>query len=215
MSSIERIKCGNGNVYLVSEGDSAILIDTCHEEYRDKILEKCKAKNARLIVLTHGHIDHIQNAAFLSEKLSAPIAMHIADYKLTRNNWSEPMYAHTLLGKIIIMMSRRSFEHDKVEPFEPALYLKEGDTLDDYGVSATVIELPGHTKGSIGIKVGDSDIIVGDALMNMVYPSKSPLYGNRAVMEQSATKISSLGDVMIHFGHGKPMRAKQWRDFVK
>jgi len=35
MSEIERIKCGNGNAYIVSEGEHSILVDTCHEEYRD------------------------------------------------------------------------------------------------------------------------------------------------------------------------------------
>ncbi|MCL2140743.1 MAG: hypothetical protein FWH42_03580 [Dehalococcoidia bacterium] len=40
MSNIERIKCGNGNAYLVSDGNNAILIDTCRESYRDMILKK-------------------------------------------------------------------------------------------------------------------------------------------------------------------------------
>ena len=41
MNDIERIKCGNGNVYLVSEGDNAILVDTCREQYRSMIVDKC------------------------------------------------------------------------------------------------------------------------------------------------------------------------------
>jgi len=210
MNAIERVKCGNGNVYLVSEGGNAILVDTCREQYRGMIIDKCMTKNVRLIILTHGHIDHIQNAAYLSEKLNAPIAMHKADYELTKNNLSEPMYAHTLLGKVILRLSKHSFEHDKAEPFEPALFVKDGETLNEYGITATFLELPGHTKGSIGILIGDTDILVGDALMNMSWPVKSPLYGNRAVMEESAARISALGDLTIHFGHGKPVKNRQW-----
>jgi len=210
MSTIERIKCGNGNVYLVSEGENSVLIDTCREPYRDAIIEKCKGKNVRLIILTHGHVDHIQNAAFLSQELNAPVAMHKGDYELIRDNWAEPMSANNLLGKIILMLSKKSFERDKIEPFEPLVFLSDGDTLNEYGIPATVIELPGHTRGSIGIRVGETDIIVGDALMNMVYPAKSPLYGDKAQMEKSAAKISALGDVMIHFGHGKPVKNRIW-----
>ena len=210
MNTIERIKCGNGNVYLLSEGDNTILVDTCREQYRSMIVDKCRTKNVRLIILTHGHIDHIQNAAYLSEKLNAPIAMHKADYELTKNNWLEPIYAHNLLGKIILRLSKHSFEHDKVEPFEPALFVKEGDALNEYGITASVLELPGHTKGSIGILIGDMDILVGDALMNMSWPAKSPLYGNRAAMEESAARISALGDLMIHFGHGKHVKNRKW-----
>ena len=39
MSEIERIKCGNGNAYLISNGENAILVDTCRAQYRDMILE--------------------------------------------------------------------------------------------------------------------------------------------------------------------------------
>ena len=209
MSGIERIQCGNGNVYLISNDDKAVLVDTCRIQYRALILEKCKAKNIRLIVLTHGHVDHIQNAAFFSKELNVPIAMHKDDYALTKNNLAEPMFAHSLLGKIIVKLSQKSFEADVIEPFEP-VFLADNDSLSEYGITATIVGLPGHTKGSIGVKVGDTDVIVGDALMNMIYPAKSPLYGDRAIMEQSAAKISALSDLMIHFGHGKSVRNRKW-----
>jgi len=211
MNGIERIKCGNGNCFLVRNGGNAILVDTSRVQFRDRILKQCENKNVRLIVLTHGHIDHIQNAAFLSKELNVPIAMHKADYELIKNNLAEPLSAHSLLGKLILRMSMSSFENDKVDPFEPAVFLSEGDALDKYGIRAAIImELPGHTKGSIGVIIGDTDMIVGDALMNMFYPTKSPLYGNRADMEKSAERIGSLGNIEIHFGHGKSVKNRDW-----
>ena len=210
MSEIERIKCGNGNAYIVSDGDNAILVDTCHEEYKELILGKCRMKNVKLIVLTHGHFDHIQNAAYLSERLNAPIAMHQDDYVLIKDKLAEPMLMHTLLGKVIMMMSQKGFKKAKVEPFEPGVYLEDGYSLEEYGIPATVLGLPGHTRGSIGVIIGDTDIIVGDALMNILYPTKSPLYSDRAVMVQSAARISSLGDMTIYFGHGSPTKNRKW-----
>jgi glyoxylase-like metal-dependent hydrolase (beta-lactamase superfamily II) len=210
MSNIERIKCGNGNAFIVIGDESSVLVDTCHTQFREMILEKCREKNVKLIVLTHGHFDHIQNAAYLSKELNAPIAMHKDDYGLIKNKLAEPILAHNLVGKFIMKLSQNGFEQEKVDPFEPKIFLKDGDSLYEYGVLASVVELPGHTKGSIGIKVGDADIIVGDALMNMPFPMKSPLYGNRDVMEESAAKISAFGDVMIHFGHGKSSRNRNW-----
>lgn len=210
MSNIERIQCGNGNCYLVYEGNNAILVDTSRTQYRDKILEKCKSKNVKLIVLTHGHVDHIQNAAYLSKELNAPIAMHRADYELSKDNMIEPLHAHNILGKLILALSIKSFQQDKIQQFEPKVYLQDSDSLANYGVQAMVIGLPGHTKGSIGLIIGESDIIVGDALMNMFYPSKSMLYGNRKIMEKSAKKISNFKNATIHFGHGKPVANKNW-----
>jgi len=47
-------------------------------------------------------------------------------------------------------------------------------------------------------------------LMNMIRPTKSPLYGDKAAVERSAARISSLGDATIHFGHGKPVKNRMW-----
>jgi glyoxylase-like metal-dependent hydrolase (beta-lactamase superfamily II) len=202
MPEINRIKCGNGNCFIVKDGSNAILVDTSRTAYRDKILEECRKENVSLIFLTHGHVDHVQNVAYLAEQLKVPVAMHREDYKLTKNNMLEQLSAKKLLGKLILKLSIDSFEHDIIEPFEPDIFFKEGDTLEQFGINARVIELPGHTKGSIGLVAGE-DIIVGDALMNMFYPTVSMLYGNEENMLKSAEKITSSGAKMIYFGHGK------------
>lgn len=120
------------------------------------------------------------------------------------------MFAHTLLGKFALALTIRSFKRDKVEPFEPGVFLTDGDALDSYGVKATVIGLPGHTKGSIGVLIGNSDIFVGDALMNLVYPVKSMLYGDREDMIRSAEKISTFRSATVHFGHGRSVGNRVW-----
>ena len=210
LAHITRIPCGSGNCFCIEQDDSAILVDTCREQYRDQILLACKGKNIRLIVLTHGHVDHVQNAAALSAAFAAPIAMHRADLGLIRDNTEQPMVAHTLAGRYVLAGIRKSFDQDVIEPFEPRVFLEQGDSLDDFGIPATVVELPGHTKGSIGIQLDDGDLFVGDALMNLFFPAKSMLYGDRSTMLQSAAKISSLGPVTIHFGHGKSRPNKKW-----
>ena len=94
--------------------------------------------------------------------------------------------------------------------FKPNVLLHNDDSLSDYGIDAHIISLPGHTDGSIGIDVDNKHLIVGDALMNMFFPTVSMLYHNRDNMLESARKISSLGNRMIYFGHGKPVANKQW-----
>ena len=210
MVEIKRIICGNGNCFLIKDNDEAILVDTSRTKYRKQIIDSCKNLNIKLIILTHGHVDHIQNAAYLSKELNAPIAMHKADYELSKNNIPEPLSAHTLLGKIILALSIKSFEKDEIESIEPTIFLSYGDSLNDFGINATIIGLPGHTKGSIGIKVGENDFIVGDALMNMFYPTTSLLYGNYEKMKNSADRISNSGQMTIHFGHGKSVSNRKW-----
>lgn len=209
MVKIHRIVGGNVNSYIVADNDKAILIDTGGKKYREKILEKCKDFHVSLIVLTHGHMDHCQNAAYLANALHIPIAMNKNDMNLIPDNTKQSLLAKTLLGKIVLSVSLNSFEKDILEEFEPTIYLKNGDNLSDYGVDAKVVELPGHTKGSIGIEVEDN-LLVGDALMNMFYPTVSMLYVDEQEMLSSAKYISELGDKTIYFGHGKPKRNREW-----
>lgn len=209
MAAIHGIGSGNVNCYIVSEGDQAILIDTGRKKCRGKVLEACRKYHVGLIVLTHGHMDHCQNAAYLADALQIPIAMSRKDMDLIPDNRRQALSAKSFLGKIVLSVSLRSFERDSLEPFEPTIFVEDGDVLDDCGIAAKVIGLPGHTKGSVGIRIGDS-LFVGDALMNMFYPTVSMLYAEEREMLESAALISGLGEVTIYFGHGKPKRNRRW-----
>lgn len=209
MVKIHRIAGGNVNCYIVADNDKAILIDTGRKKYREKILEKCKEFHVSLIVLTHGHMDHCQNAAYLANALCIPIAMNKKDMNLIADNRKQALLAKTFLGKIVLSVSLSSFEKDSLDVFQPTVYLKNGDDLSDYGVDAKIVELPGHTKGSIGIEAEDN-LFVGDALMNMFYPTVSMLYADEQEMLSSVKYISELGDKTIYFGHGKPKRNREW-----
>lgn len=210
MINIQRIKCGNGNCYIVKENGNAILVDTARPKYRDKILLACQKEKIQIIILTHTHMDHCQNAAFLSEKLGVPIAICEMDEELIENNMLQPLHAKSLAGKLVKTISERSLHHDSIPKFAPTIYLKDGDSLIKYGINAKIINLSGHTKGSIGIVFGKEGVIVGDALMNMFYPTISMLYHDYEKMLESARKIGKLGDCMIYFGHGAPKCNRIW-----
>ena len=194
---------------IVADNDKAILIDTDRKKYCEKILERCKKFHVSLIVFTHGHMDHCQNAAYLAEALHIPIAINKNDMDLITDNRKQSLLAKTLLGKIVLSVSLSSFEMDSLEVFDPIIYLKNGDDLSEYGIAAKVVELPGHTKGSIGVEIEDN-LFVGDALMNMFYPTASMLYVDEQEMLLSAKYISELGEKTIYFGHGKPKRNREW-----
>lgn len=66
---IKRISGGQANVYLIRGQKGSILIDAGISRYREKIARVCSDALVKLIVLTHGHFDHCQNAAYLAEKL--------------------------------------------------------------------------------------------------------------------------------------------------
>lgn len=210
MVDVHRINCGGVNCYIVVDNGRAILIDAGRRKYQKKILEKCREFNVSLIVLTHGHLDHCQNAAYLAKILNIPVAMSEKDINMIPDNRKQSMLAKTFLGKIVLSVSLGGFEKDSLDVFEPTIYLKSGDRLNEYGVDAKVVELPGHTEGSIGLKIEGNKLFVGDALMNMFYPTISMLYTDEEKMLESAKYIAKMGEKTIYFGHGKPKRNRKW-----
>lgn len=214
-SCVERISCGNVNCYLVKGPSGAVLVDTGRSACRDKVLSACRNAGVRLVALTHGHVDHVQNAAFLAEALGVPIAMSPADAGLARDNCSRPLKGRGLLGKALLAASLRSFRKDPVPAFEPSVWLKGGDRLDAFGVPARVLELPGHTRGSIGLDLPETfgpggETLVGDALMNLGAPGLPLLYEDREASAESGRVIAGLGKRRIWFGHGGPAENRMW-----
>lgn len=210
MSGIHRIRCGNVNCYIVENGSNGILVDTGKREFADQVIEQCRVHHVNLIVLTHAHFDHAENAARISDALGIPIGMNERDRNLIPSNANQALSAETLLGKAVLSASLRAFSVRAMPEFTPDILLKDGDSLTNYGISADIIALPGHTDGSIGLDVDHAHLIVGDALMNMLYPTVSMLYHNKKEMLESAAKIGRLGVRKLHFGHGGPVPNRQW-----
>jgi len=210
----EQIKSGlaGGNCYILSQDGSAVLVDTGTANYRDTILEKCRQQNVRLIVITHGHYDHVQNAAFLAKALGVPVAMHPADLPLLENILAEPILAHRPLGKVMVWAIKLQqwpwlgkllswALNNEIPAFVPDIALDDGFSLAPYGVDARVIVLPGHTRGSVGVVAG-SDLLVGDAMMNILGPSEALHYVDKTAMEASAAKVRGYEGATVWMGHG-------------
>ena len=204
MRGIRRIPCGNVNCYLVQGEEGAVLVDTGYTGYVERLLDTCLGAGVRLIVLTHGHLDHIQNTALLMERLGVPAALHPADLGLLTDQQSQPLSAQGPAGRLLLSLSRPSFQTQAFLPFTPTVELREGASLAPWGVDARVLELPGHTAGSIGLDVEGHSLIVGDAMMNLFRPGPSCLCSDPAAQRDSIARIRSLGPRSLYFGHGRP-----------
>ncbi len=72
-NGVETFKLGGVNCYIIKEGENYFMIDTGFSSKRsklDKLIENagCKPGNFKLIILTHGDLDHSGNGVFLREK---------------------------------------------------------------------------------------------------------------------------------------------------
>ena len=204
MHKIHQIKCKTDNCYIVESNGKAVLVDTGSGEAYNSVLEECRKYDIRLIVLTHVHFDHAENAAKLSEELNVPVAFHRSDEELFDNSSAQPLMSYGIVGRVVLGLSLKVLRDTKVKKPEKIVYIDEGDDLSSYGIDAKIISLPGHTKGSIGVDVEGQSLLVGDALDNWISPATGHLYSNMDDLKYSAEKIRSLGERMIYYGHGKP-----------
>lgn len=204
MISIKRIKGGTDNCYLVAEGNKAILIDTASKANLDMVTTECDKYDMQLIVLTHVHFDHAENAAVLSRRYNIPVAVHKNDEELFDSFDKQPLKSYGLVGRVVLGLSLKVLRNTKVERPEKLIYVADGDDLASYGIRARILELPGHTRGSIGVDVEEEHLFVGDELDNWINPGIGHLYYDFEAIKKSAEKIRELGDRTVYYGHGKP-----------
>jgi glyoxylase-like metal-dependent hydrolase (beta-lactamase superfamily II) len=99
----------------------------------------CTPGKLRLVVLTHGDVDHAGNAAYLRAKYGAQIAMHAGDKGMVEhgdaawNRKAKPDFV-TVTGRFIMAagtLMERFRRSDSFEVFEPDLLVEDGFDLSD------------------------------------------------------------------------------------
>lgn len=134
------------NCYLVacSETGEGIVIDPGAGGKR--ILQQIRQRGLKIteIVNTHGHIDHTGANGRLKKELQVPLALPEKDLAI---------YRKPLLG-LSFLLGR---------PVPPDRLLREGEQIAFGKQVLTVVETPGHTRGSISLS-GSGAVFTGDAL---------------------------------------------------
>ena len=227
--SITHIKGGTDNCYIVSDGKNAILFDTASKENllkvffarrieKDRILfdtaskenlqqvsDECSKYDLKLIVLSHPHFDHAEYADALSKKFNVPVAYNEKDDGIFDDYDSQPLHSYGLVGFVVLKASLKVLSRTKVTRPQNRFFVKEGDTLAEYGFpDIKVTELPGHSKGSIGLLVADDALLAGDSLDNWIRPGMGHLYTDLEAEKKTVEKIRSFGKRTYYYGHGKP-----------
>jgi len=221
-SLIKTITFRGVNCYLIKTKEGYILVDTGFSNQRIKIenaLDNAGVQlgNLKLILLTHGDFDHSGNCAYLREKYQSKIAMHKDDLGMVEHGdlfysrESRNIFIRILI-KIVLPLFRMNLK--KNDQFTPDIYLEEGDDLSEYGFSAKVVHLPGHSKGSIGFHTMENNLFIGDLLENNVKkgPVKCSLIDNSVDLDASIDKLKTLSLKTVYPGHGNPFLVE---DFIK
>jgi hydroxyacylglutathione hydrolase len=226
---IIRIDLNGVNCYLGKEGDSFILFDTGGHTVMDKTFTDrcetlvselgkagCKPGNLKLVILTHGDIDHVANSIFIREKYQTKIAMHAGDLQLVENLTIKKMMQsfkyRSIIYKIIFQIMKEQIKKvsskilSDFKTFSPDILIDEGYSLLEYGFDAKVLHIPGHTDGSIGVLTANGDLIAGDIFVNFKKPDIAPNASDFKTLAKSVDRLKAMNINTIYPGHGRPFR---------
>lgn len=219
-ASIVEISTPTGKVYLLEGEKRSILVDALNDWYEKKII-RCLRKRGedapgrvKLILLTHGHLDHFGGAPGLKRRLGCLIAIHQMDVEGPRTGRNLPLSTRNRWEKL----TKPFVSRIRAEPFEPDVML-EGDegSLSDYGVEAKWIRTPGHTEGSISIVFPGETAIVGDLVVGRFNAPRKPAYPlwvkDPAPVRDSVRRVLEYAPKTLLSGHGGPLDADEVRRF--
>ncbi|MCL4231004.1 MAG: MBL fold metallo-hydrolase [Dehalococcoidia bacterium] len=180
------------------EGEKRVLFDSAHVGRRTYMQEQLRVRgltpdDVDIQVLSHAHWDHIQN---LDVCKNAPIIVHPDERAYAwdphPNDWATPSWTGPVLESVSVIEAGEGYE---IMP------------------GCKVIELPGHSPGSIGLEVESEDgtwIITGDAIhaAPIAQAGANPLiFWNQEQAAASIRRVTQSGAIILP-GHDRPFRMK-------
>jgi len=181
------------NAYLLTapERGEAVLIDAPQGVWTEveRILKEEKCRLTALWI-THGHWDHIQDAAEVVRKSGAETIAHADDRMMIET----PEIMERFMG-----------ERLGLEPVKVDRWVKQGDRLAALGTEAEVRHVPGHCPGNVLFYfAGARAAFVGDALFAGSVGRTDLPGGDFDTLERAIrAQIYTLPDeTVVYPGHG-------------
>ncbi len=210
---------GVANTFLVENARGLLLIDAGMPHQATRIVKAIRARgytphDVRLIVITHGHIDHAGSAVALQKLTGAPIALHRDDARLVATPNLKIPPGRTRATETIGALMRAFGWLMPLQTFTPDVCLDDGQSLREFGFDARALHTPGHTAGSLSVLFDDGTLFVGDAILNLVHVA-FPLYWEDAAQARaSAFKIRAHHPRLCYTAHGRAFDANELEAFI-
>ncbi len=186
------------NTYVVYDPESleCVVIDPgmINNEERDAMTDFINRNNLKVthVINTHLHIDHAVGNNFLKDKYNVPVLASKLDAPL---------------GDRIQQQAMMFGLNKEFEGVELSGYLADGDIITIGTGKLEVLEVPGHSPGSVAFyDKADGFVITGDALFHgSIGRTDLPGGDFNTLINSIRTRLLTLPDnTIVYPGHGDP-----------
>lgn len=216
---VHRILTGRCNVYLIHDEDRFLLVDTGKKSQRKILQRKLTSLGIRkiqILILTHTHYDHCQNAAWLKKHYHCSIvASRAAKNNILKGFSPLPMGTMRFSKFMVRLASYLPQKLFKYETFHVNTWVDKELRLPDSKHQITVIATPGHSADSLSIILENQIALVGDSLFGIFHNNIMPPFAdNNELMQKQWTVLSETACSLFLPGHGQPVHDKLLHKFI-
>ncbi len=145
----------------------------------------------KLLLLTHGHFDHVPDVAKIKQRFGCPIGCHADCAPMI----SDPEFFRKFGFAL------------EIEPAEPDFLIEETSSREFLDKPFEVLEVPGHSPGSLCFVSREDQLVVGGDVLFAGGVGRWDLPGGDGdlLFRGIRTKLYPLGDdLTVLAGHGPP-----------
>lgn len=218
---IHPVTIGAFNRYLIHD-EQWILVDTGIPHTAGRVMRTLQTlglepQQVKLILLTHGHIDHAGSVRELQERTGARIAIHYRDQELVETGRVVAPPMRNAAGRVVDAALARITRHMHFPPARADVVIgDEGLSLAEFGIRGRVIPTPGHTWGSVSLLLETGEAFVGDlggaGGWRGGAPRIPPAGDDPQEIVNSWKKVLAAGATTIYPGHGPSFPAQAMRE---
>lgn len=204
MIEIKSIMLGElgANCYVITDratGDTAVIDPGAYNARLDSIIKEIGYDKVKYVLLTHGHFDHIGgvNEVVSGSGGKARVAIGRADIPMLTDSMKNLAYP---------------FSMTTLDPIKHDITLDDNDKIMLGESEITVINTPGHSKGSVCFLCGDS-LFTGDTLFAGSAGRTDFPGGSYREMKNSLARLAALkGDYKVYPGHDRASTLQRERE---
>ena len=158
--------------FLIDDGETSILYDTGFGFTGDKLAENVKKclgeRKLDYIFLTHSHYDHALGAVYV-QKIYPEAKIVAGEY--AARIFEKPT-AKSTMRKLDRQFARKCgvYEYeDLIDNLKVDIAVNDGDKIEAGSMTFTVINLPGHTKCSVGFYLEENKLLLNSETLGVYF----------------------------------------------